>query len=85
MKSRIVEGLTSLINAGDLEEKVNLQIKVSHLIQLADFGLEEEKEELTKSRIISSLRNYIDSSGDEEVHKQIITAHIAFIESRNVA
>lgn len=85
MKSRIVEGLTSLINAGDLEEKVNLQIKVSHLIQLADFGLEEEKEELAKSRIISSLRNYIDSSDDEEVHKQVIAAHIAFIESRNVA
>lgn len=85
MKSRIITGLTSLINAGDLEEKVNLQITVSHLILVADLGLEEEKEQVAKAQIISSLKEYVESSDDQEVHRQIIEAHIAFIESRLVA
>ena len=85
MKRRIIQGLNGLINAEDLEERINLQIKVSHLIQHADFGMEEEREEVEKTRIISSLKDYIDSCSEEQLYKQIISAHIAFIESRNVA
>ena len=83
MKSKILTNLTGLMNANDLEERVNLQIKASYLIEHADFGLDKENETLKKSEIISFLDNYLEHPDAQ--HKDILSMHIAFIESQNVA
>jgi hypothetical protein len=82
MKSKILASLTGLMNANELEEKVNLQIKVSYLIELADFGMDKESELLKKTEIISALDSYIENS--DEIHKQLLQTHFAFIASQNV-
>jgi len=82
MKSKILANLAGLLNANDLEERVNLQIKVSYLIERADFGLDEENEIRKKNEIISFLDNYIETP--DEVHKGILLAHIAFIEAQGM-
>lgn len=83
MKSKILTNLAGLMNAGDLEERVNLQIKASCLIEMANFGLDKENETLKKNEIISFLDNYIECPDEE--HKDVLLAHIAFIEAQNVA
>lgn len=83
MKSEILTNLNGLMNANDLEERVNLQIKASYLIELADFGLDKKDETLKKNEIISFLDDYIEKPDVQ--HKDVLLMHIAYIESQNVA
>lgn len=81
MKTRILQDLNSLVNAQDLEERVNLQIKVSHLIQVASLGLDPDKEVFTKKEILDNIKNFVETP---HIYKEIICAHVAYLEAQDI-
>lgn len=79
MKEVLIKDLSKLLSTEDLEEKVNLKVKVAHLIKTARFELESESELHTKNLIISTLNNYVDTS--DAALRTALAEHLKTIES----
>lgn len=82
MKEVLIKDLSKLLTAESLEEKVNLKIKVSHLLQVARFDLERESETHTKNLIINTIHNYVETS--DAALKNALAEHLKIIESHIV-
>jgi len=79
MKEVLIKDLSALLMTDSLEEKVNLKARVSPVIEAARFDLEKESELHTKSLIIKTLNNYVETS-DARL-KDALTEHLKIIES----
>lgn len=82
MKEVLIKDLSRLLTVESLEEKVNLKIKVSHLLKTARFDLEGESELHTKNLIINTINNYVDTS--DTALKNALEEHLKIIESHLV-
>jgi len=82
MKEVLIKDLSKLLTAESLEEKVNLKIKVSHLLRVARFDLERESETHTKNLIINTIHNYVETS--DAALKNALAEHLKVIESHIV-
>ena len=79
MKEVLIKDLSQLLMAESLEERVNLKIRVSHLLKAARFDLEGESEVHTKNLIINTINNYVETS--DTALKNALAEHLKIIES----
>ncbi len=82
MKEKIIQSLSDLLCAESMEERLNLHSTVADLLVEARFDLESESELHTKNLIISTIKNYVDTS-DTNL-KNALAEHIKIIESHLV-
>ena len=79
MKEKIIKSLSDLLTADNMEDRVNLEVKVSQLIGSARFNLERESELHTKNLIISTVKNYVYTS--DSALRSALAEHLKVLET----
>lgn len=78
MKEVLLKDLSVLLSTDDLQERIDLQEKVSRMLDEARFDLATESEAHTKNLIISTVKNYVATS--DTALKTALAEHLKTIE-----